>query len=94
MSTKKTQKPKTVQEATRNLRRVEGERAFHVDLFGDYIAEREGYKAHGGLDAVRYYLIQKHHWLPRDVRSLNLDDLLFVLEEEMSGWHVPPEFRG
>ena len=92
MSTKKQKNTGTVQDATCRLRKAEAERAFHIDLFGDYLAKREGYKDHRGLDAVHFYLIQKYHWLPRDVHSLNLDDLRFVLAEELSGWTVPPEF--
>jgi hypothetical protein len=96
MSTKKSKSkddPKTLREATKRLREIEGQRAFHLDLFGDFVAKREGYKTHDGLDALHYYLIQEHHWLPRDVRTLSLDDLHFLFSEEMSGWTVPSEFR-
>ena len=31
-----------------------------VYLFGDKLAQREGYNNLSGLDAVYYYLIQKH----------------------------------
>jgi hypothetical protein len=97
MNTKRTKqkdsKPDTVEEATRRLREVEGQRAFHLDLFGDHLAEREGYKEHKGREALHYYLVQKHHWLPSQARSLSWDDLQFLFDEEMSGWHVPPQFR-
>lgn len=86
-------RPKSVREATRQLREVEGQHAFFLDLFGDALAKREGYATHDGIDALHYYLIQKHNWLPRDVRSLNWDDLRFLFAEEMEGWVVPPEFR-
>jgi hypothetical protein len=85
--------PETLQQATRRLREVEGQQAFYLDLFGDFIAQQEGYKSHKGVDALHYYLVQKHHWLPRDVRSLSWDDLHFLFDEEMSGWTVPSEFR-
>jgi hypothetical protein len=96
MTTKSTKadKPETLRDATKRLRTVEGERAFHLDLFGDFLAEREGYNEHTGLDALYYYLIQKHHWLPSQVRSLNQSDLYLLFDEEMSGWTVPKEHRG
>jgi len=50
--------------------------------FGDKLAAREGYKELSGLNAVYYYLIQKHHWLPSQVKSLSVEDLAFCLEEE------------
>ena len=85
--------PKIVQNFTRKLRQVEGSLAFHLDLFGDVLASREGYMKHHGLDALHYYLVQKHHWLPSQARSLNWVDLQFLFAEEMSGWIVPPAFR-
>lgn len=30
--------------------------------------------------AVVKYLVERHHWLPRDVRSMCLEDLLLCLE--------------
>ena len=66
---------------------------FTLEMFGDHIANREGYKAHDGLDAVRFYIINKHGWLPRDVITMNLDELRFLLEEEMHGWTLPVEAR-
>ena len=70
-----------------------GELNFHLDVFGDHNATREGYKSVTGLDAVHYYLVQKHHWLVRDVKSMSMDDLRFALTEELAGWSVPPEAR-
>lgn len=82
-----------LREHSRAILKIGGERAFHLELFGDFLAKREGYKEHDGLDALFYYLIQKHHWLPSQARSLNWDDLHFLFAEEMSGWSVPAEFR-
>lgn len=58
--------------------------AFLIEKFGDQIAKREGYKTHKGFDAVYYFLVQKYRWLPSQVRSLNWDDLYFLMTEEMS----------
>ena len=73
----------------RQLHQAIGELAYHLELFGDHLAAREGYQEHDGLDAIHFYLIQKHHWLPSVVRSMSSEDLRFVLSEEMSGWTVP-----
>ena len=51
-------------------------------LAGDNLAKREKYKKLSGLQAVHYYLIQKHNWLPSQVASLKAEELLFCLEEE------------
>ncbi len=57
------------------------------------MAKREGYQKMDGMDAIFYYLVQKHHWLPRNVRSMSIDDLCFVLGEEMANWRAPKESR-
>jgi hypothetical protein len=75
----------------RKLHEAEGKTMYHIECFGDHIAKREGYKSMNGLEAVHYYLIQKHNWLPAQVRALNLEDLGFLLREEMRGWTLPPE---
>ncbi len=54
----------------------------HLYILGDKISRREGYKTHTGINAVYFYLIQKHNWLPAQVKSLNVEDLSFCLEEE------------
>lgn len=75
------------------LHAAEGGLNYILVAFGDHIAQREGYKDADGLDAVHFYLIHKHHWLPRDVRAMSFDDLRFVLREEMTGWTLPAEAR-
>jgi hypothetical protein len=77
----------------RELREIEATIAYDLDVFGDHLAEREGYKVHDGIDALHFYLIQKHHWLPSQARALNLDDLRFLFAEEMSGWDTPKAAR-
>lgn len=89
MKSKSTDKEKY--ELRRRIRKVEGEMAYHLDVFGDHLAKREGYKEHEGIEALRYYLIQRHHWLPSQARALSWDDLRFIFEEEMSGWTMPNE---
>ena len=70
---------------------LDGHLAFCLDVFGDHIAKREKYKEHDGMDAVHFYLIQKYHWLPSQVRAMSHADLRFVLDEEMSGWTLPKD---
>jgi hypothetical protein len=65
--------------------------ALHV--FGDDLAKRKHYTGLDGIEAVQYYLIQKHNWLPRDVKSMSSEDLYFVMTEEMAKWHMPIEAR-
>ena len=65
---------------------AQAEKNFQIEAFGDEIAKREGYKAHKGLDALHFYLVQKYHWTPATVRHLSFDDLDFLLKEEKHGW--------
>lgn len=51
-------------------------------MLGDKLAKREKYKNFSGIEAVHYYLVQKHNWLPSQVKSMNVEDLSFCLEEE------------
>ncbi|MFN9645855.1 MAG: hypothetical protein ACK6BG_12235 [Cyanobacteriota bacterium] len=75
--------------------KTEGRLAYCLAIFGDHIARREGYKSDNlqKMDAVYFYLIHKHNWLPRDVKSMSYEDLRFVLDEEMQGWSLPEEAR-
>lgn len=61
--------------------------------FGDYVAGREGYRSTDlqGIHALRYYLMQKHHWSPPVVLALTEDQIRFALLEEREGWTLPPE---
>lgn len=82
-------------EILKRLHEAEGGLAYSLAVFGDEIAKREKYADPGltGIDAVRYYLIHKFRWLPRDVRSMTAEDIRFVLSEEMNGWVMPKDAR-
>jgi hypothetical protein len=69
-------------ESRRKIRNTEGELNYHLDLYGDHIAEREGYRGINGMEAIHFYLIHKFGWLPRDVRSMSLEDVRFILSQE------------
>jgi hypothetical protein len=85
--------PNRLNKARKGLHRAEGDVMYSIDCFGDYLAKREGYKNLDGIDAVHYYLIQKYKWFPSQVRALNVEDLEFLLKEEMHGWTFPAEAR-
>ena len=57
-----------------------------LEDFGDDLAKREGYQTIDGMEAVRFYLMQKHNWLPSQVNSMSSEDLRFALTKEMGDW--------
>jgi hypothetical protein len=77
----------------RKLHAEEGNLSYILAVFGDHISEREGYKSLSltGMSAVHFYLINKYGWLPRDVKSMSYEDMLFVLGEEMRDWTLPKD---
>lgn len=77
----------------RKLYVTEGEMVYHLAVFGDFIAKREGYKEHTDMDAVYFYLVQKYSWPPAQVRGMSFEDIRFVLAEEMKGWTLPKDAR-
>lgn len=80
-------------EAVKRKSAATGNLIYLLEVFGHELASRHGYRNLDGMDAVYLYLINKHHWLPRDVRSMSTDDLLLTLHEEMQGWTAPPSAR-
>ena len=65
---------------------------YYLSVFGDELAKREGYRSGlDGLDAVRFFLMQKHQWLPRDVLNMSDEDMQFAMSEETVGWTLPKE---
>lgn len=79
-----------------NLKRLHEANAglnYSLELFGHNLAKRQGYKDIDGMEAIYLYLINKHHWLPREVRSMTPDDLRLALHQEMQGWTLPPAAR-
>jgi hypothetical protein len=68
---------------------IEAEENFQLVVFGDELARRNGYKVHRGLDAVKFYLLGKYHWTLAYVNSLALQDIRFLLLEEMHNWTLP-----
>lgn len=81
-------------ELAAKLHNLDGASNFHLELYGNDLAKKNGYKEHQGIDAIQFYLMQKHNWLPSAVRSMSLDDLKFAIAEDKNGWTIPAEARG
>ena len=73
---------------------LEADEAFALECFGDDLAKKMGYHAHSGIEAIRFYLVETYHWLPSQVKSMNLQDLSFCMAELMKGWNLPAAARG
>lgn len=81
-------------EISKRLHSTEGDLAYLLDVFGDHLAQREGYQSVDGMDAIHLYLVHKFNWQPAQVRAMSASDLRFVLLEEMHGWTAPKEALG
>ena len=64
------------------LEYAKAELAIRLYKKGDNLAAKYGYQTHRELDAVHYFIVTKFGWLPSVVRSMNNDDLFFLLDEE------------
>lgn len=89
-----TKKSKTTNEAECRLFDYEAKTKYSLARFGDHLAEEHNYPRDiAGLDAARYYLMQKHHWTPATLRDMSIDDMEFALAMEKKDWTMPPEAR-
>lgn len=84
---------KDLLESTKRIYEATAGLDYSLNVFGDELAKREGFKTVDGIEAVHLYLIRKYHWLPRDVRSMTHEDMRFVLSEELYGWTLPKAAR-
>lgn len=84
---------KQLNDSRKRLHSTQGDLAYLLEVFGDTLAQREGYQDINGMEAIYLYLIRTHHWLPRDVRAMNQDDLRLALHQELQGWTLPPAAR-
>lgn len=66
-------------ETRRKIHVLNGEMAALLEEQGDALAKRMGYDGLRGMDALHRFLIDKHHWLPHQVRSLTVDELKLLL---------------
>ena len=76
------------------LHAVTGELNYHLELFGDKLAKQMKYQDVDGMDAIYIYLIKTYHWMPAAVRGMNIEDIRFVLSQEMEGFTVPARAKG
>lgn len=83
----------TMNQVRKRTHDAEAGLAYALEIFGDSLAEREGYKTLDGMDAIYFYIIHKFKWLPRDVMSMSAEHVRFLLSEELAGWTLPPEAR-
>lgn len=72
-------------EARKRLHSANADRYFFVEKSGDRLAKEHGYRGLFGDEAARYYLMQKHGWLPREVMSMSFEELAFALSQEARG---------
>jgi hypothetical protein len=54
-----------------------------LEELGDGLAKEHGYPMEG-ISAVHYHIIQKYNWLPRDVKSLSIEDMQLVCALEIA----------
>lgn len=84
---------KEMNENNRKIRVLEGELQHKLDMFGDVLAKKHNYKKHRGIEAVRWFLVEKYKWTPATVKALNFDDLSFLLEEERENYTSPDKAK-
>jgi len=84
-------KPSGKYAALKGLYQAHSDADYSLAVFGDYLAEREGYKSHRDMDAVHFYLVNKYSWPLSHVRGMSLEDIRFLLAEDMHDWTLPKE---
>lgn len=70
------------QEIAKSEARLESVIVEKLHEIGHTIASLKNYKNVDGVDAIRYYLMEKHHWLPSQVKAMSFEDLDFCILEE------------
>lgn len=69
---------------------------FFLEMFGRDLAKKMGYSwlEQDGIEAIQYFLMQKHNWLPAQVKSMSLDDLSLAVEQERQSWTLDKKYHG
>ncbi|MDY4296812.1 MULTISPECIES: hypothetical protein [unclassified Xanthomonas] len=80
---------KEVNNARKQAHQADAELNLHLEIFGDGLAKERGWKYLLGIDAIRYYLMQKHHWTPAQLRAMSYEDLRFAMTEEIQSSTAP-----
>jgi hypothetical protein len=69
----------SINESRLGFHRSAGHLNYFLDVFGDHIAQREGYRGLSGMESIHFYLIHKFGWLPRDVKGTSKNKRFPVL---------------
>lgn len=64
---------------------AEADMSYHLELFGDYISESEGYSV-DGRKAVEIYVCRKFGFLPYEVEDWSHQTLMKISDPEFSQW--------
>lgn len=83
--------PDDLEGETWRLLKITAERDYATECFGDTLAEREDLGGVSGEEALRLYLVNKHHWHPADVAALSFPAMRDALAVEMKGWTMTRE---
>ncbi len=68
--------------------------AYITECFGDQLAATGKVPSDlRGREAIDYYLISTHSWLPAQVRALSWEEIQAVLHAELSGWTLSRDAR-
>lgn len=77
-------------EITYRLHVAQAGMAYITELFGDHLADTGQVPDDlTGRAAIEHYLMQKHHWLPAQLRAMSWSDLGAALHAEMKDWRMP-----
>ena len=52
---------------------------------GERIAKTNGWTNISGIEAVKYYLLQKHHWTPAQLDAMSIEQLRFAMRFDTAG---------
>lgn len=70
---------------------VEAKLAMMLELYGEQLAEKEGWRDLSGMEAIHLYVMNKHHWPLEQIRTMSTNHLRDVLAVEMQGWTLPAQ---
>lgn len=81
----------TLAGATWRLIQADAGLDYNAECFGDRLAEEGNLGNLRGEEALRLYLVNKHHWHPADVSALSIRAMRELLAAEMKGWTLTQE---
>lgn len=60
----------------------------YLEALGDQLAGKDNIGLRG-LEAVRFHLMERHHWLPKDVMAMTIEELEFAMTRDLKAFKVP-----